>query len=85
MFGREKGEAQNDAEGVDTVKNLARNMPWLMKRLAVPTDNEMWEAPTEREGRKASSSAGLQAAPPLTRWRHETARCAVHGSGHVSA
>jgi multimeric flavodoxin WrbA len=33
-FGREKGEVRNDAEGLDTVKNLARNMAWLMKRVA---------------------------------------------------
>ncbi len=32
-FGREKGEVQNDAEGMDTVKTLARNMAWLMKRV----------------------------------------------------
>lgn len=32
-FGREKGEVCNDAEGMDTVKNLARNMAWLMKKL----------------------------------------------------
>ena len=33
-FGREKGEVRNDAEGLTTVKNLARNMAWLMKKLA---------------------------------------------------
>ena len=33
-FGREKGEVQNDAEGLETVRNLARNMAWLMKKLA---------------------------------------------------
>jgi len=32
-FGREKGEVQNDAEGMGTVKTLARNMGWLMKKL----------------------------------------------------
>ena len=32
-FGREKGEVRNDAEGMETVKNLARNMAWLMSRL----------------------------------------------------
>ena len=35
-FGREKGEVRNDAEGMETVKTLARNMAWLMKRLAAP-------------------------------------------------
>ena len=32
-FGREKGEVQNDAEGMENVRNLARNMAWLMKKL----------------------------------------------------
>ena len=31
--GREKGEVQNDAEGLKTVKTLAKNMAWLMKKL----------------------------------------------------
>jgi hypothetical protein len=33
-FGREKGEVRNDAEGLETIANLARNMAWLMKKLA---------------------------------------------------
>jgi multimeric flavodoxin WrbA len=32
--GRDKGEVQNDAEGMETVRTLARNMAWLMKKLA---------------------------------------------------
>jgi multimeric flavodoxin WrbA len=32
--GREKGEVRNDSEGMATVKTLAQNMAWLMKRLA---------------------------------------------------
>jgi multimeric flavodoxin WrbA len=32
-FGREKGEVRNDAEGIDTVKTLARNMAWLLGRV----------------------------------------------------
>ncbi len=32
-IGRDKGEVQNDHEGVETVKTLARNMAWLMKKL----------------------------------------------------
>jgi len=32
-FGREKGEVAEDAEGMATVKTLARNMAWLMKKL----------------------------------------------------
>jgi multimeric flavodoxin WrbA len=34
-FGREKGEVLQDTEGMDTVKNLAQNMAWLMKKLAI--------------------------------------------------
>ncbi len=52
-FGREKGEVRNDAEGMDTVKNLARNMAWLMKRLATAADGEVRPVPVEAEGRKA--------------------------------
>ena len=40
-FGREKGEVRNDVEGMETVKNLAGNMAWLMKRLAIPDKNEV--------------------------------------------
>jgi multimeric flavodoxin WrbA len=32
-FGREKGEVADDAEGIATVKTLARNMGWLIKKL----------------------------------------------------
>lgn len=33
-FGREKGEVNKDREGLDTVRRLAENMAWLMKKLA---------------------------------------------------
>jgi multimeric flavodoxin WrbA len=33
-FGREKGEVLGDTEGMETVKNLAQNMAWLMRKLA---------------------------------------------------
>ena len=33
-FGREKGEVAADGEGIETVKRLAANMAWLMKKLA---------------------------------------------------
>jgi multimeric flavodoxin WrbA len=33
-IGREKGEVQNDDEGVNTMRNLGRNMAWLLKKLA---------------------------------------------------
>lgn len=32
-FGREKGEVSADAEGMQTMVNLGRNMAWLMKRV----------------------------------------------------
>lgn len=32
-FGREKGEVRNDAEGLATVRRLAENMAWLMKKV----------------------------------------------------
>jgi multimeric flavodoxin WrbA len=33
-FGRKQGEVVEDKEGMDTVKNLAVNMAWLLKKLA---------------------------------------------------
>ena len=33
-FGRGKGEVADDEEGIATIKTLARNMAWLMKKLA---------------------------------------------------
>ncbi len=35
IHGREKGEAQNDAEGLQTMRVLARNMAFLMKSIAL--------------------------------------------------
>jgi len=32
-MGRQPGEVSNDAEGVQTMKNLGKNMAWLMKKL----------------------------------------------------
>ena len=31
---RDKGDVENDAEGIETIKNLADNMAWVMKKLA---------------------------------------------------
>ena len=39
-FGREKGEVRNDAEGMDTVRNVAKNMAWLLKQLAIAAEHE---------------------------------------------
>ncbi len=33
-FGREKGEVENDQEGIRTLETLAENMAWLLKKLA---------------------------------------------------
>lgn len=33
-FGMKPGEVENDQEGMDTVKKLAHNMAWLVKKLA---------------------------------------------------
>ena len=33
-FGREMGEVNNDQEGLDTIRRLAHNMAWLMRKLA---------------------------------------------------
>ena len=52
-FGREKGEVRNDTEGIDTVKNLADNMAWLMKQLAIAADNDVRTAAVEAEEIKA--------------------------------
>jgi multimeric flavodoxin WrbA len=32
-IGRQPGEVNNDAEGVQTMKNLGKNMAWLLKRI----------------------------------------------------
>jgi len=33
-FGRQKGEINGDEEGMETIRNLAGNMAWVMKKLA---------------------------------------------------
>jgi multimeric flavodoxin WrbA len=52
-FGREKGEVRNDAEGMETVKNLAGNMAWLMKQLAIAADHEGRQVSAEAKEIKA--------------------------------
>jgi hypothetical protein len=34
-IGRNKGEVTNDEEGIKTMRELGKNMAWLMKRTAV--------------------------------------------------
>jgi multimeric flavodoxin WrbA len=34
-IGREKGEVEKDAEGIQTMKTLGQNMAWVMKRIQV--------------------------------------------------
>ena len=47
-FGRTPGEAEQDGEGMQTMRTLAHNMAWLLKNLrgenAVPrTPQEPWQ------------------------------------------
>lgn len=49
-FGREKGEVRADAEGMATVKNLAQNMAWLMKQLAVAANHDIEQIPAGTGG-----------------------------------
>jgi multimeric flavodoxin WrbA len=32
-IGREKGDVEQDAEGIETMKVLGRNMAWLLKKI----------------------------------------------------
>jgi len=32
-IGREKGEVEDDAEGIETMKVLGENMAWLLKKM----------------------------------------------------
>jgi multimeric flavodoxin WrbA len=32
-MGRQKGEVEKDDEGIQTMKNLGRNMAWLLKKI----------------------------------------------------
>ena len=34
-FGRNKGEVEKDEEGIGTMKNLGKNMAWLLKKITV--------------------------------------------------
>ena len=47
-FGREEGECERDAEGMQTMRTLGRNMAWLLKNLmsgnAIPRSaDEPWQ------------------------------------------
>lgn len=50
IHGREPGEAQQDAEGLQTMRTLARNMTFLMKSIALGKEayglpeQEPWQA-----------------------------------------
>lgn len=47
-FGFEKGEVLRDAEGLQTMRNLGRNMAWLLKSLAL-TKNSVPQPQTKTE------------------------------------
>jgi hypothetical protein len=47
-YGREEGQAAQDVEGMQTMRTLANNMAWLLKKMHnVPTtdtpDREPWQ------------------------------------------
>ena len=52
VHGREKGQAEQDAEGLQTMRTLARNMTFLMKSIAL--GKEKYGLP-EKEERKSTS------------------------------
>ena len=52
IHGREKGEAAQDAEGLQTMRTLARNMSFLMRSIAL--GKEKYGLP-EKEERKATN------------------------------
>ncbi len=39
-IGREKGEVKNDAEGIETMKVLGRNMAWLLKKIQLTAETQ---------------------------------------------
>jgi multimeric flavodoxin WrbA len=47
IHGREKGEAAKDAEGLQTMRTLAKNMTFLMKSIAL--GKEKYGMPTKEE------------------------------------
>ena len=47
MFGQTPGQAAGDAEGLQTMRNLARNMAWLLKCIELGRQNGV--APPENE------------------------------------
>ena len=44
-YGREEGEVQQDREGMQTMRTMARNMAWMLKNLSgkVHPKLEDWE------------------------------------------
>lgn len=43
-IGREKGDVENDAEGIQTMKDLGRNMAWLLQRIGTEPRAKIQEA-----------------------------------------
>ncbi|MCD7865530.1 MAG: flavodoxin family protein [Clostridiales bacterium] len=49
VHGRVPGEAEADAEGMQTMRNLARNLAWMMRCFKVGSENGVPLPETERE------------------------------------
>lgn len=51
VHGAAPGEAESDAEGLQTMRNLARNMAWMIKCFALGRENQIKLPETERGNR----------------------------------
>lgn len=51
VHGAVPGEAESDAEGLQTMRNLARNMAWMIKCFALGRENQIKLPETERGNR----------------------------------
>lgn len=51
VHGREPGEVQQDGEGMQTMRNLARNMAWMLKCFQLGRENGVLPPEAEREHR----------------------------------
>ena len=48
-YGMEKGEAMRDEEGIQTMRNLGRNMAWLLKSIGAGKEKKIKEPETKVE------------------------------------
>ena len=45
VYGREKGEVNQDTEGMETMMQLGKNMAWMIKKLEVGKGHPTWQPP----------------------------------------